>query len=443
VLFYLEGMPYPEVAEELGCPKGTVSSRLTAAKGMLRKRLVRRGVMLSAALLGAVLAKTASASVTVGLTISTVQTMRLIAGGPAAGAGAVSARAMTLAEGVMKTMLMTKVKLVAALLVAAGVFGFGTTLIVQHAVQAQVPQFPDRPSLKPPVAEPPSAEPAAKPAPVDRADPASPAPKADPPPVLRPPDLSDPRKAPPVVDPTTKPVPPIDVRVAPPVTTPAPAKDALAERLARIEDRLARLEAELAKLQGRPETTKPKPDYFEPKTDSRDRKDVPRYGTPPYGPAPGLVDQPKRPTVRGQVNDPNAENIPVVDAAEFKLPVDVDETSRAKIAEIALYCSDDQGATWRQATAIGPKGEAFRFRAGHDGLWWFKVQVVHTDKTLSPPDINNKTAPDVKVWVQTKPTKENKEALLEDLELQLKAIQKRIAELKATGPDPAPSPSKP
>src|SRR5258708_27496243 len=48
VLFYLEGMAYPEVAEELGCPKGTVSSRLTTAKGLLRKRLARRGVALPA-----------------------------------------------------------------------------------------------------------------------------------------------------------------------------------------------------------------------------------------------------------------------------------------------------------------------------------------------------------------------------------------------------------
>src|SRR5439155_25910405 len=48
LLSYLEGRSNAEVARELGCPKGTVASRLARAREKLRARLARRGVTLSA-----------------------------------------------------------------------------------------------------------------------------------------------------------------------------------------------------------------------------------------------------------------------------------------------------------------------------------------------------------------------------------------------------------
>src|SRR5262245_36421124 len=55
VLCYLEGKTYEEVADELGCPKGTVAIRLLRAREMLKRRLVRRGLVAAA---GAVMVHT-------------------------------------------------------------------------------------------------------------------------------------------------------------------------------------------------------------------------------------------------------------------------------------------------------------------------------------------------------------------------------------------------
>src|SRR6516164_1775910 len=53
VLFHLEGRSNAEVARELGCPVGTVESRLSRARQRLRARLARRGLTPTAALFAA------------------------------------------------------------------------------------------------------------------------------------------------------------------------------------------------------------------------------------------------------------------------------------------------------------------------------------------------------------------------------------------------------
>ena len=48
LLYYWEGKTQPEVARELGCPIGTVQSRLGRGRKLLQERLTRRGFTLSA-----------------------------------------------------------------------------------------------------------------------------------------------------------------------------------------------------------------------------------------------------------------------------------------------------------------------------------------------------------------------------------------------------------
>jgi RNA polymerase sigma-70 factor (ECF subfamily) len=62
VLCYLEGLTTEEAGHRLGCPLGTILSRLSRARAKLRKRLLRRGLALSAGLLGILLAQQGAAS---------------------------------------------------------------------------------------------------------------------------------------------------------------------------------------------------------------------------------------------------------------------------------------------------------------------------------------------------------------------------------------------
>src|SRR6202011_608532 len=84
VLCDLEGKTRKEVATQLGCPEGTVASRLVRARSMLAKRLTQRGVALSGGALAAVLSKNAaSAGVPASVVMSTIKAANLFAAGQA------------------------------------------------------------------------------------------------------------------------------------------------------------------------------------------------------------------------------------------------------------------------------------------------------------------------------------------------------------------------
>src|SRR5437764_196610 len=81
-----------EVAQQIGCPEGTLSSRLARAREMLRGRLERRGLALSVGSLALVLSQNAApAAVPASLAAATVQ---------AVAASAFAAPVVALTEGV-------------------------------------------------------------------------------------------------------------------------------------------------------------------------------------------------------------------------------------------------------------------------------------------------------------------------------------------------------
>jgi RNA polymerase sigma factor (sigma-70 family) len=133
VLFYLEGKSTEEVAHQLGCPKGTVQSRLARGRDQLRERLVRRGVALTVWALALALAeKAAPAVVPAALVEGTVQAAVLTAAGTAA--GAIPAGVAALTKGVLRAMLLNKSKVVVAVVLAVTVAVAGTALCVRQAL---------------------------------------------------------------------------------------------------------------------------------------------------------------------------------------------------------------------------------------------------------------------------------------------------------------------
>jgi RNA polymerase sigma factor (sigma-70 family) len=144
VLCDLQGQTRRDVAQQLGVPVGTLSGRLTTAHRLLARRLARRGVVLAGgALTAALSAGAASACVPAPLVAATVE---------AAAPGTVSARVAALTEGVLKAMLLKKLKIALTLVLAAAVV-IGAALLAHQPMPAQAPAAAVEPRPQPPQAD--------------------------------------------------------------------------------------------------------------------------------------------------------------------------------------------------------------------------------------------------------------------------------------------------
>jgi RNA polymerase sigma factor (sigma-70 family) len=109
VLCYFEGRTKEQAARQLGCPAGTVSTRLARGRERLRVRLTRRGLGPCLALAGSEsLAHEAPAAVPPALLANTVRGVLQLAAGRAADPGLLSGQAVALAHGVTRSMNMDK-----------------------------------------------------------------------------------------------------------------------------------------------------------------------------------------------------------------------------------------------------------------------------------------------------------------------------------------------
>jgi RNA polymerase sigma factor (sigma-70 family) len=112
ILCDLEGRPRKDVACQLKVPEGTLSSRLTTGRQLLARRLGRYGLAVSGAVVAAALSQqAASAAVRTCLVTTAVKVAALTAAGEST-VDFLSTQALVLSQGVMKTMLLDKLKVI-------------------------------------------------------------------------------------------------------------------------------------------------------------------------------------------------------------------------------------------------------------------------------------------------------------------------------------------
>jgi RNA polymerase sigma factor (sigma-70 family) len=139
VLCELEGLSRQEAARRLGVPEGTISSRLARAKNQLRDRLARRGLGIPMVVLSAALVREASAAtLSDALIESTAEAAMCVAAGSTASV-AVAASVVSLTEGVLKTMLLTKLKATVLSLGTLGVIVSGAVVLGQSGSKPVLP----------------------------------------------------------------------------------------------------------------------------------------------------------------------------------------------------------------------------------------------------------------------------------------------------------------
>jgi RNA polymerase sigma factor (sigma-70 family) len=134
VLCDLEGKTIKEAAAHLGWPQGTVATRLRRGRCLLARRLSRHGLPLSgAALLGTLSAGVGHAAVPPALLGATLRAAGMLGAGQALRVAGVSTQVATLTEGVMKAMLLSKLKSTTALVLIMALLGMGAAGISRCA----------------------------------------------------------------------------------------------------------------------------------------------------------------------------------------------------------------------------------------------------------------------------------------------------------------------
>jgi RNA polymerase sigma factor (sigma-70 family) len=139
ILCYLQGLTNEQAARHLGCSRDTVATRLARARRRLYQRLTRRGLALSLGMLATLLSPSAASAVMpIGLTRATVRAAMLVVAGKAATAGTVSAPVVALTEGVIRSMFLSQVKTIGAVLVAMAAVATGAG-VATYRGQAEQP----------------------------------------------------------------------------------------------------------------------------------------------------------------------------------------------------------------------------------------------------------------------------------------------------------------
>ena len=84
----------------------------------------------------------------------------------------------------------------------------------------------------------------------------------------------------------------------------------------------------------------------------------------------------------------------------FRIPFNFKPADKARIKELHLLVSEDQGYHWRAISTTFPDNPTFTFRSSHDGEYWFAVQTLRIDGKVAP-DLDSTVEPNMIVMVDT------------------------------------------
>jgi hypothetical protein len=126
------------------------------------------------------------------------------------------------------------------------------------------------------------------------------------------------------------------------------------------------------------------------------------------------------------------------ESRQLRIPVHAELAQRENIKALQLFASADAGKTWQQVASIGPNGEAFKFEAPREGVYWFNVRVVKTDGTAEPRDVSFLSAAlKIQVGSGEPNPRQDKEKAVQELKAevkvlrqQLERIEKRLSEIE-------------
>jgi RNA polymerase sigma factor (sigma-70 family) len=137
VLCHLQELTLQEAARQLGCPPGTVASRLARARVMLARQLALSGVSVAGGALATALARGASVPVPGTLLTATIGAAGSASAEQALAAGAISSDVADLTHAVLHGLALTKWKILAAALLSVAMAGTGTLLVIRSMPRVQ------------------------------------------------------------------------------------------------------------------------------------------------------------------------------------------------------------------------------------------------------------------------------------------------------------------